>query len=482
MLPISTLYELIQSLTKTEKRYFKLETDQWGGSKSYRQLYDLLSGFSSLGEKEQDLLKHRFSFHQLEIARKHLSKVLLRTLDRYQRGKDYETALWEKYTAARILLRKGFSEAALKLVRQGKKAAQNNKQTHSFALLSELELEIGVDQKFSDWTEEELIRAHTEIQQNEIQEEAQRKHASLYEIVLCRYWKNGVVRSQRQKAQLNDIMLEEHQIVMNHRQDTFTTQQLHLHFQSIYFRMTSDWENCLRSFHALDELFQNNPAEWMAKPTQYIRFLQDVLETLRCFEAFEEMDYFLSRLESLQQTNPPEKARVQLMMREHQLHRALAMGNFKTNTFDIPKISLQNDRVVRQDIIQWKFTLSRFHLSNKDFPTALKLINELLQIPESVLGKINYTKIRILNMMIHQALDHRDYLVYEIRSFERKMKKAEGWHNTEKLVVDYLRQWLAFKPWQNSDELLEQLLQNPYERVMVSELGLKSWLMKNSSK
>lgn len=108
MLPISTLYELIQSLTKTEKRYFKLETDQWGGSKSYRQLYDLLNGFSSLGEKEQDLLKHRFSFHQLEIARKQLSKVLLRTLDRYQRGKDYETALWEKYTAARILLRKGF--------------------------------------------------------------------------------------------------------------------------------------------------------------------------------------------------------------------------------------------------------------------------------------------------------------------------------------------------------------------------------------
>src|SRR5690606_40992851 len=121
-------------------------------------------------------LKHRFSFHQLEIARKHLSKVLLRTLDRYQRGKDYETALWEKYTAARILLRKSFSEAALKLVRQRKQAAQNNKQTHFFALLSKIEPQIGVDQKFSDWTEEEQIQKHTEIQQNEIQAVSERKY------------------------------------------------------------------------------------------------------------------------------------------------------------------------------------------------------------------------------------------------------------------------------------------------------------------
>jgi len=470
MLPISTLFDLIKTLNKSEKRYFRVAVGD-REPKSYLELYHILCEWTVLGKEELRRLRAKFGHHQLEIARKHLSRVLLSALSRYHASEDAEALLWERYTGARLMYRKGFYDAAARLAEQGMDASEKTANTHFFALFSYLHLEIGASQKFVGWDEEALVKAHAVLRQNEEVEETRRMHASLYEILLYRYWRNGTVRSQLQKAQLNDIMLEEHQILRNYSRESFRSTQLHLHFQSIYFRMTGDWEGSLRVFYALDELFQKHPGEWKGSPGDYIQFLQDVLLTLRSFEAFDEMQYFLTRLKSIPASSQAEKSRMEFMLAEHDLHIALAMGSA-----DYPRvIPVFNDRLQWHDQIQWKFTLARFHYFRKDYPAALQLVNELLLSPETALGKQNYSKIRILLLMIHQAMDNRDYLFYELRSFERKMKKGEDWHTTEELVTDYFRHWLSFRPMDRLYDRLTQVLENPYERVMVSELGLKQW-------
>lgn len=476
MLSLRELYDLVRSLTKTEKRYFSIEAGQRAGGSAYFELYTLLGEGEVYDEAFHESLKNKFTASGLEVARKHLGKVLMRVIARYHLQEDREAMLFERYTNARLLLRKGFGPAGLRHITQGKEAALQAGHSYFFTMFCRLELDYGARQKFADWEEDKVLAVHGSVGECMREDEATRAHASLYEILLCRYWKNGVVRNHLQRAQLNDIILEEHQIVTSQKKETFPSGQLHLHFQSVYFMMTGDLESSLRTFYALDDFFQANRSAWAADPSRYIRFLQDVLETLRRFEQFAETDHFARRLESLPALSQPLKIKVAVLLAEHRLHVDLARGKSPEEIRVECLPAAWEEQSGPQDMIQWWFTTARACLVKKDYPEALRLVNRLLEIPAPLLGKINYSKIRVLNLMVHHAMQNRDYLYYEIRSFERKMKKGDNWHQAERLVVDYLKHWLAFRPFDKWKDGRIAGLDDPYEQVMVSELGLKRWL------
>ncbi len=474
MLSLRELSDLVKSLNKTERRYCRIKLEERGAGTAYSELYRQLEEAPAFDEELNRQLKERFNNSRLEITRKHLSKLLLRILNRYHLQTDRETVLWERYTNAKLLLQKGFTRAALRHIALGKASAQQAGYPYFFSMFCRIELDHGIQQKFADWEEERVVAVQESVREGMREEEAAREHAALYEILLCRYWKNGVVRNSRQTAQLNDIVLEEHQAVQNQRKDTFRSGQLHLHFQSVYFMMTGDPDGSLKTFYALDDFFQVHLHKWVADPQSYIRFLQDVLETLRRFGYFDEMPHFIDRLNQLDITSGFLKIKISLLLAELHLHVDLAR---KSRPDDILIPVFQTavlDQAPPQDLVQWWFTTARAYLFKKNHQESLALINRLLRISASELGAMNYSKIRILNLMVHYAMQNRDYLFYEIRSFERKMKSSGTWHYTEKLVVDYLKHWLACRPFGKGVSI--ENLNDPYEQVMVSELGLKKWL------
>ncbi len=474
MLSIRELFDLIKSLDKTERRYCRIRLEERGADTAYFELYRQLEGSPVFDAGLGLRLKERFNSHQLEITRKHLAKLLLRILNRYHLQTDRENLLWERYANAKLLLQKGFSHAGLRHTALGKAAAQEAGYPYLFSMFCRLELDHGIRQKFADWEEERVVAVHESVREGMKKEEAAREHAALYEILLCRYWKKGVVRNFSQTARLNDIVLEEHQAVQNQRKETFRSGQLHLHFQSVYFMMTGDPDGSLKTFYALDDFFRAHRQEWAADPQHYVRFLQDVLETLRRFGRFDEMTHFIGRLNELDITSGYLKIKIALLLAELHLHADLARKD-RPDDIAIPAFPAAIlDQAPLQDVIQWWFTTARAYFLKKNYQESLSLINRLLRIPAAELGAMNYSKIRILNLMVHHAMQNRDYLFYEIRSFERKMKSAGTWHYTEKLVVDYLKHWLSYRPFVRKVSV--ESLDDPYEQVMVSELGLKKWL------
>lgn len=475
MLPLGELYELIQSLDKSEKRHFKLQIGEKAGKTAYGTLYRLLEAAPAWGSGLKSELSANFTQAQLEIARKHLSKVLTRALGNYHMGTDPEAVLWEKYTQAKLLFKKGLGAASRRHIVQGKEMAQRYNHAHFLGMFCELELAYGATEKFAGWREEEVIAVNESAKSSARDHEAAREHAFLYNLLLCRYWKNGAVQSQRERMQLNDIMLEEHQIMVRQK-ETFASGKLHLHFQSVFFMMTGDLDGSLKVFYDLDDFFQRHRTEWGREPVDYVRFLQDVLETLRRFGRFEEMRHFEARLEEIAARFQPLRQKITLLLAENRLHVALAQG---VDPRQLPMSVLPEtglDKISQQDLLQGWFTLARAHLARKEAGEALRMVNRLLSVSPAALGKMNASKCRMMRLMVHQALQNRDYLHYEIRSVERKMKLEDSWYPAEKLVVDYLKHWLAFRPFNRSRDEILKTLQDPYAQAMVSELGLKNWL------
>ncbi|MBI4945971.1 MAG: hypothetical protein HY840_06180 [Bacteroidetes bacterium] len=122
------LFELIHSLGKAEKRYFRMfSSSMQGGNKSYLKLYDAMEKQGAYNEvairsacRGHDFLKH------LSVTNSRLYNTILRTLENYHRGADIN--LHNQLRKAEILLGKGLTAHALKLLKTAKAIAYEQEQ------------------------------------------------------------------------------------------------------------------------------------------------------------------------------------------------------------------------------------------------------------------------------------------------------------------------------------------------------------------
>ena len=115
-------YELIKSLTKTEKRYFKLYTGFQHGDKTYLKLFDIIDKQTTYDEKkiiQQFLKTHKTT--NLPAVKKYLFEQLIASIKSYGAYKDLDsdhTDLIETYKVLHYKGLYGMSERLLKKIKQ----------------------------------------------------------------------------------------------------------------------------------------------------------------------------------------------------------------------------------------------------------------------------------------------------------------------------------------------------------------------------
>ena len=479
MNPVEILHPLIQSLTKSEKRYFRLLVSVQQGDKAYLRLFDCLERHELFTEELKQELKTLFPDTTLEPARKHLYRVLMKSLRQFESDKSIEEKLMNRIQDSLILFNRGLINASFEQLEKAKTLALEHEKFLFYILAARQELQFIIPQQFVGWDESKLIEKQEKIRELLEHELTVQQHAALYEVLLLRYWKTGVVRSLQESVRLNDLLLEEHQVLNSQRLESFASQQLHLHFQSAYFLMTDNPEGSLRVLYELDKLFQSHIHLWADRPVYYLHLLNGILQTLRATEQYDKMNYFLERLQCV--STPSESlaltARYQVL--EHRLHNAVNLGQShqalqiveeQRNAIsrDFPKLSIQIQ-------VQLWLTIARIYYTLGNYSQALSYINHILNQPTRSLSRILYISCRLMNLLIHVALDNRDYVHYEIRSIDRRLKNEKLGYRTEQFVLTLLKNWLKNKPLKSFHEQALQLLEDPFEKQLILELGLKDW-------
>ncbi|GAB3221377.1 hypothetical protein [Spirosoma arcticum] len=481
MLPISVLHPLVQSLTKSEKRYFRLTTTLQQGDKAYLRLFDCLEHHELFTENLKQELNTLFPATTLEPARKHLYQVLMRSLRQFESDKSVEERLMNLIQDSLILFNRGLIDVSFEQLEKAKTLSLKHEKFLFYIMAARQELQFVIRQQFGGWDEFKLIEKQERIRELLEHEITVLQHASLYEVLLLRYWKTGGVRSLQESVRLNDLLLEEHQVINSQRLESFESKQLHLHFQSTYFLMTDDPEGSLRVLHELDDLFQRHVQLWADRPVYYIHLLNDILQTLRGTEQYDKMDYFLERLRNVSMPSESLLLSVTYQILEHRLHIAVNQGNHHAalqiynEHRDVLKRGMP--RLPIQIQVQLNLTIARIHYCQGDYAGALVVINQILNRPTRSLSHILYISCRLMNLMIHVALDNRDYLYYEIRSIERKLKNEKKWYRVEEFVLRLLKQWLKNKPLKSFRNQSILLLEDPYERQLILESGLEDWFV-----
>lgn len=480
MLSTDSLFLLVRSLSKVEKRYFRLQAGFQRGEKRYLVLFDCLDAASAFDDSLRAELAQRFPGTTLEPARKHLAQVLLRALRQFESRKSVEARWLEALENSRILHVRGLIDAAFEQLEKAKLLTLKAEQFSLYVLAARRELAYRAEAQFPGMTEADLVEQHEKLRDLLDHEASSFRHAALYDVLLLRYWRTGLVRGARDTARLNDLLLEEHRALTAQRIRSFAAEQRHLQFQSVYFLVTGHPAGSLGVFRELDALFQRHPALWADNPLHYVQLLDGILHDLRAMNRPDEMPFFLDRLRAVPAPSENFVTMNAALVTEYELLRAVDTAQFGAVRRELSELARLPDRTLNllpfPALARLYVAAARAWLALGEPAAALPLLNAVLNQPTRLMSQHLTTVARLLNLQTHAALGNVDYLSYALRAAERNLRAGHRTAGVEGILLTRLRRWLRNRPFEVAPETLIRLMEEPYEALLARELRLTEWL------
>jgi hypothetical protein len=436
----SSLFKLVRSLSRSEKRYFKLQSKIQAGNKEYLILFDLIDEL-----KSADILQVKSEFKKLSITGSwentclYLGKLLVESLVRTKKEKDLFFNLVQEIQEIRILNERSLDHEAYKLAKKVQQKAAIYQLPWIEYFCYRYQLNYHSDNNFSEISDETLVKIQMSAKDvlkslNHIHD-----HYSLYELLKHRLIYAGKIVSEEGKKKLNDLMLSEMALVAG-KSKSFASKKLHLLFQSFFFTDIGDYHSALKSFYQLNELLEKNEQFLDNPPLDYMSALVGIIDSLRMLHNEIEISYYVDKLGMLDVPIYPEYFRYQvrktvcaqrilLLLQTDQLQAAKDL--VESISRDILYHYTMVDEEKQSELFFYHslvyFKCNEWH---KAHLYIREIMNQLKLQPQLLVSKA----IRLLNIIIYYEKGELLHLEYEIRSYKRFFMQSKLL-KTEKLLL-----------------------------------------------
>ena len=481
---IDVLHPLVQTLSKSEKRYCRLMAGRQGGNKGFLQLLDILLRHEQMGQSLTDDLVAAFPGQTIEPARKHLYHVVMQRLRQFEQLKHVDVRLSHLLHDAQILFERGLVQFSQSQLVKAQRLADRHERSFYAILATRQQLEQGVRGQFDGLDEATLANQHALVRQQLERAQTALNHAALYETLLFRYQTKGTVSSAAETLRLNDLLLEEYQLLNRQKQRSFAIQQQHLHFQSAYFRMIGEGAGSLRVYRELDDLFQANGSLWAEQPFYYVQLLEGILFDLRMLGQYAEMPYYIDRLRAIGIPAQGLRQPVPYLILYYSLLVNVDQGQYTAAYTLLQQTYLAADRALfERDLNQlalparldFVLLLVRIDLGIGQLSAGLQRLNRVLTLPGRSLPRTLFVQSRLLNLLVHARLGNADYLNYAVRSVSRKLHTMGAPAAGEQLVLRLLNAWLAGRLGAASLAQIDGFVGSPADHQLLRNLDFRAW-------
>lgn len=484
-----SLHILIRSLSKAEKRHIRLQSQLQSGHKVYMSLFDLFEKYDS----SEEVLAHFRKIHHnksFEMASKHTYRMVLESLMKLRAGQDIQTEIFNHITKADILFERELFDDALSELNKAKRLANEFEHDLLLQLTRRIELRYLSTLEFKGVSERELVKKQLKI--NDVMRFSRNinMHTQLYDILQHRLTFKGYVRSEKQKEELNDLVLSELHLISNSTvYKGFESQKLHLLFQATFYLHTGNYKLAIRHYYDLLTLFDEHPHLLLNPPIYYLSAIQGILDSLYVAGIYNEMPFFLSKLKNMIRQDYPTTflLKVRSLLYQYESYSLLNTGKFA----EAEKLWLAYDDILfkKMDLLGLEDQL-KLHLN-----TVILFLNAgKLQLAEKQFRKINqsgklfyplpsYKITRLVNLILQAELGNYDYLENEILSIKRNLHHEKQAYITEKLVFRFVSDYPLplfekdrLKRWQKYKKTVTTIEQNKFERQLLKTFDFLSWI------
>ncbi len=485
-----SLFQLIQSLERSEKRNFKLYMTRNSGSGDLKvvQLFDALDKMK-LYDEEQLLAKNSsIQKQQLSNLKAHLYREILASMRLLNQEENIDLQLHEQLDFARLLYNKGLYLQSLKILDRVKDMARANNQVTYILQVLFLEEKIEalhITRSMQDRAEK--LSAEVEEVNGRLKLIGALSNLSLQ--LYSWYIKNGHARNEEDKATVdafvNNRVIEEAKDAKGFYEKLYRYQCFCWHAfitQNFlgYYRYCQKWV----------DLFDACPKMIEIETAHYIKGLHNLMgahfdlrnyqkfnETIQVFEKFMENPVIQSNRNNLIQTF--------IYLNISKLNKHFMQGTFSEGLTLVPyleeKLSEYELYLDRHRVLVFYYKIASLYFGSGDADKSIDYLNKIINWKVDLRTDLQCYA-RLLHLIAHYELGNFDLLEYLLKSVYRFMYKMQNLSIVEEAVFAFLRKSFSLSPkqlkpqFENLLGILQPLEKSGLESRAFMYLDIISWL------
>jgi len=461
------------------------------GPKDYMDLFQIINKDLFISNPESIRLEFikRNPDKSFENTAQYLLKLVTDSLIHIRTRNDKQFQQYFSLMRAKVLFERSISKEGFKELKKAQKLANSNEDNLALSYGYSQELSHLSELGFPEMTEDKLIETHMKIKKNLRQLHQIQEHSSLYQLLRYRLLHSKKSLSTSDKTKLNDLIITELSIITRGSPTNFETQKTHLLFQSFFLMQTGEYQSSIKSFKELNELFESKKSLWKIPPYDYLNALEGILDNLRSIADYDEMKFFIKKIEKLLEQKYPEhfQAIAKQTVYIYKLNILIEKGEPSEAiqfSESIPAALTKNENLVNYEKrAELLFFIALCYFCSEDYQKAKKQINTIKNFDKMNVNSNIHRVSWLLQILIYYELDDLLYLDYEIRSYKRTFKKNGGILKTENLVFKMIKHDPRRKNKLRNIKFLNRIAKDipeirwsNYERQILKYYDFISWI------
>jgi hypothetical protein len=485
-----TLFQLIKSLKKSEKRNFKLYAKRNSSAEDLKttQLFDALDNMDIYDEAQLLKKNKKISKQQLSNIKASLYRQILSSLRLIRNDDNIDIQLHEQLDYARILYNKGLYLQSLKTLDKVKENAYENNQLTFLlqVLFFEKKIEaLHITRSMQDRADS--LAKEVEQTNNRLRLIGILSNLSLQ--LYSWYIKNGHARNKNEEEELR-IYFETHLPADMDGCSGF--------YEKLYLYQSYCWYAFIRQDFLLYyryaqrwvDLFEKEKFMIEIETSHYIKGMHNLLgahfdlqnykkfiETLKQFEKFSESQIVVQNDNNLIQTF--------IYLNISRINKHFIEGTFTEGLKLVPVIVEKLDEyqlyIDRHRVLVFYYKIASLYFGSGDYENTVEYLNKIINWKVDLRTDLQCYA-RLLHLIAHYELGNDQLLEYLIKSVYRFMAKMENLGAVEEEIFNFLRRSFRattkkLKPeFEILLEKLKKLEKQPSATRAFAYLDIISWL------
>ena len=484
------LFLLIKSLTKSEKRQFKLYVGRIHGNADaiFLKLFNILDRSSSYDEKEI-LETGIIAKQQLANVKAHLYKQILISLKLNPVHQNIRTQIKEQTDFATILYRKGLYKQSLKILDKAKSLSISHEEKNLVYEIVELEKLIEsqyITRSMENRADNLIAQSDKSSKLNLIATKLSNLSLKLYSMIL----KTGYIKNSRERTEVFDYFetnLPEFDI-----EDLGFREKLWLYNSHLWLSfLVQDFLACYKYAKKWVELFEDQPKMISINPVWYLKGNQYLLESLFYIRDSKRSEAVLRNLESrISQKSFPKDDNIEglifLYLNTDKLNLCFMKGLFEEGlnlVNGIHKgIKRFKNRIDEHHIMVFYYKLACLYFCLDDNKTCIFYLDKIISNKSLSMKKDLMCFSRILHLFAH----YNEGMSYDYDSILNKtynfLDKMDELNEVQNEIIKFMKRLPDIYPNEVKDAFrdihakMKAYENDPYERRAFLYLDIISWL------
>jgi len=482
------LAKLIGSLTKSEKRYFKMFSDLQSGEKGYMKLFEAVE---KLGDYDDEAIRKIFEgedfIKRLPAVKNYLHAQILKSLRIVHSGETVDSQLKEMIEEVFVLYEKRLYRQCSKILEKAEELAVKNQLSLAQLEINGWKERISIESQSPDVLEKNLATniekdlRLLELHKNSIQ------YRNLHNQILVMNKKIKEARTEEELAPFEDIV---HDPLLQSVEGAMSFDAKHYFYQThlIYNHAKGDNEKCLLYAEELLKLLEEFPDKIREKPKMYISALHNVLLSKIQLHDYDNFEETLNKLKffPVKSLNSEVNRFVSASIFEMVMY--LDPGRFTqsmpvrdTITEGMKKYA---DKINAIEEITLLYNLFYSYFGTGEFSKALGIINQLLNEYQKELRYDVQSAVRILNLILHYELKNTMLLEYNAVSTYRFLYKSKRLYKLETIILNFIKKKMPgiYTPKDEMQAFIElrkeceAIAEHPFEKKAFEYFDYIAWL------